>query len=144
MKVLLFLCVLFANSFIFSQEKVEWQVLYNSTTKNIEIVADIADGWHLYSQYINPEIGPIPTQFKFKKNSLVSFTGNVVEQESIKELDESFQEILPYFKDKAIFSQNVIFTNPTEVELIISFMVCNNSVCLPPIEKMFKIKLQNN
>ena len=144
MKVLWLLSVLFANSFLFSQEKVEWKASYNSTTKNIEIVANIADGWHLYSQYINPERGPIPTQFKFKNNTLVSYTGNVVEPESIKELDESFQEILPYFKDKAIFSQNVIFSNPTEVELIINFMVCNNSVCLPPIEKMFKIKLQNN
>ena len=61
MKIFILLLLILTNGFIFSQEKVDWSVQYNKSESNVDIIANIASGWHLYSQHINTEIGPIPT-----------------------------------------------------------------------------------
>jgi thiol:disulfide interchange protein DsbD len=55
--------------FGFSQEKVTWENKYNQKTKSIEMTATIAEGWHLYSQLVENEIGPVPTSFVFSEVS---------------------------------------------------------------------------
>lgn len=138
--IIFFFC--FFNTLLFSQEKVNWILNYNSNTKNIEITADIAEGWHLYSQSINPEIGPIPTQFSFTNNDKIEFIGKVEEPKPIVEFDENFEAMLEFFKGKVLFSQKINLKDATLLELQITFMVCNETMCLPPTDKKLSIEIK--
>jgi hypothetical protein len=141
MRILALFLFLFVNGLLFSQEKVNWMAHYNENSKNIEIVAEILEGWHLYSQNINPEIGPIPTQFKFDKNDSIVLIGKTIEPTSIKKFDENFEATLDFFEGKTVFTQKIELKASTKLELSVTFMVCNETMCLPPIEKIISIEL---
>lgn len=128
----------------FSQEKVTWTNTYNQKTKNIEMTASISEGWHLYSQFVSNEIGPIPTSFKFTENELISFSGKVTEPKPIQEYDENFEATLDFFKDKVMFTQKAVAKQTTVEEIIITYMVCNETMCLPPIDQKFTVEIKSN
>ena len=70
-KLRIFLIVLLLSSFshLFAQQEVSWTI--STDSKTINFIADIEDGWHIYSQYTNPDVGPIPTKFTIKKNNKI-------------------------------------------------------------------------
>ena len=142
MKFLAILFFLILNGFLFSQEKVNWTINYNEKDKNIEVVGDISEGWHLYSQNINPEIGPIPTQFKFVENKLVEIQGEMNEGTPIEKFDENFEAKLTFFEGKSVFKQKINLKASTILDLQVTFMVCNDVMCLPPVEKQLSIELK--
>ena len=142
MKKITLLFVLFFSAISFSQEKVEWKIKFNGVTSNIEITADIAEGWHLYSQHINPEVGPIPTQFKFTQNKSIELIEEIVEGIPIEKFDENFEAKLSFFEGKSIFKQKIRLNAPTVLELHVTFMVCNDVMCLPPVEKQLSIEIK--
>ena len=142
MKILSIFILMIVSTFSFSQEKVNWQIDFNNSLNVIEITADIAQGWHLYSQNINPEVGPIPTQFKFSENKLVELVGKTEEGTPIEKIDENFEAKLTFFEGKSIFKQKINLKASTILELHVTFMVCNDVMCLPPVEKQLSIDLK--
>lgn len=137
------ICVLLSlsTSQLIAQEKVDWTYVYNPVSKTIEAKAVIAEGWHLYSQHIANEIGPIPTSFEFQDNPKVKFVGETVEPESIKEYDPNFESQINFFKDEVTFVQKVKFEEPTEVVGMVRYMVCNDERCMPPVDELFRISI---
>ena len=136
------LIVLLAIGFqSFGQEKVEWDVNYSKENSQIEIIATIAEGWHLYSQYIDNEIGPIPTSFTYEVSDSYTLVGETVEPESIKEYDPNFEGDLNFFKDRVVFIQEVKANKETEVSGVVTFMICNDTMCMPPEDLEFKITI---
>lgn len=133
---------LFLSFQSFGQGKVKWSYEYNSTNDVIELKAVIAEGWHLYSQHINNDIGPIPTEFEFKENPSVKFVGKTNEPESIKEYDQNFEGDLNFFKDEVVFTQKVDVDAPTEVVGTVTYMVCNDVMCMPPKDEIFRITIE--
>lgn len=125
-----------------SQDQVDWNYMYNPRSTQIEITATIANGWHLYSQHIDNEIGPIPTSFQFADNGSVKLIGSTVEPESIKEYDPNFEGELNFFKDAVTFVQKVEVDRPTELTGVVTYMVCNDVMCLPPVDELFKIEVK--
>jgi Disulphide bond corrector protein DsbC len=144
MKLITFLLLGFSNFVGFSQEKVTWSNVYNAKTKNIEMTASIAEGWHLYSQFISNEIGPIPTSFTFTENEFVSIAGKVSEPKAIQEYDENFEATLDFFKNEVMFTQKAVAKQTTVEEIIITYMVCNETMCLPPIDQKFTVEIKAN
>lgn len=142
MKVFLSVLIVFTSLTLFAQEKVVWSYMYNPVDHQILIKAEIADGWHLYSQNVDIEIGPVPTSFEFKENPNVVFLGGVEEPESIKEYDPNFEGELNFFKDEVVFTQKVDVKNPSTVVGTVTFMLCNDTMCLPPVDEIFKIEIQ--
>ncbi len=142
MKLFTFIFFTILTLTTFSQEKVTWENKYNQKTKNIEMTATIAEGWHLYSQLIDNKIGPVPTSFVFTENQSVVFSGKVEEPKPIQEYDENFEATLNFFKDEVMFSQKAIAKQSTTQEIIISYMVCNETMCLPPIDQKFTIEIK--
>jgi len=134
----------FLNFALFSQEKVEWDTHFNSKTKIVEIHAKIADGWHLYSQHVGTDSGPVATQFHFSENKLVKFIGEVEEPKAIEEYDKNFEATLQFFKDEVLFKQKVIVESDTDIELMVTFMLCNDVMCLPPVDKKMFVKIKIN
>jgi thiol:disulfide interchange protein len=117
------------------QDPVKWIFEVQSLgTDEVELVvkAEIEEGWHMYSQEAGD--GPVSTSFTFFENPAFKTLGAVLESETIEEYDPNFETILKYFETTAVFTQRIqLLTNDTTVlKGEFEFMVCNNSMCLPP------------
>jgi len=138
--IFLFLIVS-CSTFLFSQEKVTWSYHYDQDNEELILDAKIADGWHLYSQEINEGIGPVPTSFTFIANASIKLIGTTSEPESIREYDENFEGELNFFKESVSFKQKMKVSSSTSVKGIITYMTCNETMCLPPKDVEFEIEI---
>ena len=104
--------------------------------------AEIEEHWHIYSNTLSGDEGPLPTEFTFEKSNDFELIGGIVEPKPIKEFDKNFQMELLFFDDEVTFTQNVKLNNSTTVKGELTFMVCDDSKCLPPdyIEFSFDLK----
>lgn len=141
MRYVLLVLVMILSGRAFSQDKVKWTVTYNEAEKQIEFRANIADGWHLYSQFIQNDIGPVPTTFVFEENQKVTLAGKVSEPEPIHAYDENFEASLDFFKDQVVFTQKIAPGSKGTLSGYITYMVCNEIMCLPPVDHDFSITL---
>lgn len=137
-RYLLFFC-LAITTIGFSQDKVVWNVSYNAKAGQIELKASISDGWHLYSQFISNDAGPVPTTFVFHEGTTVKFDGKVTEPEAIHAYDENFEASLDFFKDQVIFIQKIVPASKGVVSGYVTYMVCSDIMCLPPVDYEFSI-----
>ncbi len=135
------LCTLSLQAQVNSQDNVTWKVSYNKEKNQIELKAAIAEGWHLYSQFINNDIGPVPTSFSFTENTTVTFVDKVAEPTPIHEYDENFEASLDFFKTEAVFTQKVSKGSKGKVTGIITYMICNDVMCLPPVDVPFEVTI---
>lgn len=111
-------------------------------TYEIHMTATISGDWHLYAQDAGE--GPEPTSFSFTPNPLISFDGNVKEVGNMeKSFDKNFNSVLKYYAKKVDFVQKVKVRSSiaTVVKGTVSFMVCNDRLCLPPREVPFSVKV---
>lgn len=142
MKLQLLLISFLLSSFIsLSQTKIMWNFAYNQESKTVEIQATLADGWHLYSQDVDNEIGPVPTSFTFESNNDLKLIGKVTEPSPIQKYDENFEAMLDFFEGKVVFSQRVSVKESTELKGFVTYMVCNDTQCLPPTDENFTITI---
>ena len=124
-----------------AQNKVSWEYTFNSAEQTIEMTATVADGWHLYSQHVDNEIGPVPTSFMFQENNQIKFIGKVNEPEPIQKYDENFEAMLDFFEGKVVFEQRVSVKGSTAIQGTVTYMVCNETMCLPPVDEHFTIQI---
>jgi thiol:disulfide interchange protein DsbD len=98
------------------------------------IHAEIEEGWHLYSQHLPSDDGPIATEFTFPEEEGFELLGAVKEPKPKHEYDPNFDMELSYFEEEVIFVQRVKRTNAGAKELSgeVYFMVCDAEKCLPP------------
>jgi thiol:disulfide interchange protein DsbD len=106
----------------------------NDGTFDLQMKAEIEKGWHLYSQSLPSDDGPIATEFAFKESSDYELIDKVIEPKAITEYDPNFDMDLNYFKESVVFTQKVKSLNPGELKAIaeVYFMVCDEEKCLPP------------
>lgn len=139
---------IFYNSFGQIYSPVKWSFSSNKIAdKEFELLlkAKIDKGWHLYSQNIPAEDGPIPTSFVFNSDKSFSLLGKVTEPKPFKEYDPNFQIDLFFFKDAVSFRQKVrISGEKAIVKGSLEFMVCDNEKCLPPETVEFEFELKNS
>ncbi len=105
--------------------------------------ATVEKPWHIYSQFTGK--GPIPTKFSFKTNPLVAFDGKVAEIGKLEKVsDPNFKSEVLYFSNSVQFVQTAKLKAKatTTVSGTVEYMVCNDEECLPPVKKLFDIKLQ--
>jgi len=141
MKRFLFLMCLAVSTFGFSQEKVAWNVSYNAAAKQVEFKASIADGWHLYSQFIKNDIGPVPTTFVFNEVPGLKWESGVGEPAAIHEYDENFEASLDFFKNEVIFTRKLAAGSKGVVSGYVTYMICNEIMCMPPVDYEFSITI---
>ncbi|MDA8820151.1 protein-disulfide reductase DsbD family protein [Schleiferiaceae bacterium] len=108
---------------------------------NVVIHAEIAPGWHLYSQNL-ADGGPIPTSFYLDSSSAFAPLGKWTEGEPHVEFDPNFDMDLAFFSESADFS---ILLEPLQSDFIVKgeleFMVCNDEMCLPPTYVDFRTEV---
>lgn len=124
-----------------SQEVVKWDISYSSGEKMVLLNANIQKGWHLYSQHIENNVGPVPTSFSFKSSNDFILKGEVQEPKPIQKYDENFEAMLDFFEKEVTFKQNIDVSNSTVVDITITYMVCNETMCLPPVDQKFKLEI---
>jgi thiol:disulfide interchange protein DsbD len=103
----------------------------------------IEDGWYTYSQFLESEDGPVATAITFSPGSGYKLLGKAKESGGIiKVHDKVFDMNLTKFKHTAIFTQRVEITDPTKpISGYITFMTCNDEMCLPPRDVDFSFKV---
>lgn len=138
---LLFISLLLIGS-CFSQNEIQWEYSYNKADSQLEFKAVLKDGWHVYSQFVAMEFGPVPTNFSFKQNEKVQFINEVIEPTPLVKYDETFEAELSYFEKEVTFAQKIKTKNNTTVEGTLTFMVCNETMCLPPKDQKFSIQIE--
>ncbi len=138
MKKLLSILVFFGYSYIsFSQiyDPVKWSFDVKKNQPNeyeLLFTANIQEHWHIYTQYLNGESGPIPTQFRFNPLKNAQLIGKTSEPKGITEHDPNFDMILTYFENQVVFKQKVTIKNTTVVSGELEYMACDAERCLPP------------
>lgn len=143
MKITLTL-ILFVSTFVLNaQSVVKWSHSFNQKEGTIDIKADIQEGWHLYSQHVSAEIGPVPTSFFFAENGDVKLIGKVNEPKPEREYDENFEGLLDFFKGSVTFQQKVLAKKNTTLTYTVTYMVCDNTMCLPPVDETYSIELES-
>jgi len=141
---LLLCCVLGMSAEI--QKPVTWSYSnkqVSETEFDLVLTANIDNSWHLYSQFIG-EGGPVPTSFKFKPSPDYTLVGKVSESPKPKKIFEKvFEMEVTFFEKKATFTQKVRLKVPaSKIKGTLTFMVCDDSQCLPPEDIDFSFDLK--
>ncbi|MGB0166424.1 MAG: protein-disulfide reductase DsbD domain-containing protein, partial [Luteibaculum sp.] len=67
----------------------------------------IEEGWHLYSQNLPGEDGPIPTSFTFNEQEGLELLGKTQEPKPILKYDPNFLMDLTFFEGEVTFTQKI-------------------------------------
>lgn len=148
MKFLFQVCFSFFGFTAICQEHVNWQadiVDRNERYIPIQVSAEIEPGWHLYSAETPKDAGPIPIGFEIQKNRFVKLKMPFVEKtKAIKKFDANFDSDVYIFEDKFLGEFKVKSKKDTILSMTVTYMICNEVMCLPPIDEMLSIKLDTN
>ena len=93
----------------------------------------LEDTWHLYSADLDPEIGPLPTVFEYKKDPSFELVGDVLQKGIHTEYDSIFEADISYFSEKAEFIQKVkILTDKVRILGTYEYQVCTtvDGICI--------------
>lgn len=150
-KIIFSLGLLFTSLLIHAQifNPVSWStelVPLENGEFELRMLAEIEEGWHLYSQHLPNDDGPIATEFTFKTTDNFQLIGKVEEPKAKTEYDPNFDMDLNYFEKKVTFTQKIKSNVSTAYELAAEayFMVCDAEKCLPPeyVDLEFSIPAQ--
>ena len=144
--ILIYFCLI--GFLIVCQENVQWQAEVsdrNEKLVSIQITAEIEPGWHLYSAQTPKNAGPIPVGFEVQKNRFVKIKEPFVEKtKAIKKFDANFDSDVYIFEDKFQGEFKVKSKNDTILNMTVTYMICNEVMCLPPVDETLSIKLDTN
>ena len=132
-------------------EPVNWDFSKKQISENtyeLTFVADIDEGWAIYSNDIynngvdcDVEICPIPVSFEFNESKgLFNFVGEVFEEDRNKKVsqDPIFLMEVTKFEKQAVFRQTIeIISEDFKVTGYLTFMTCDDTKCLPPTDVEF-------
>ena len=148
MKFLFQVCFSFFGFTAICQEHVHWQaeiVDRNERYIPIQVSAEIEPGWHLYSAETPKDAGPIPICFEIQKNRFVKLKMPFAEKtKPIKRFDVNFDSDVYIFEDKFLGEFKVKSKKDTILSMTVTYMICNEVMCLPPIDETLSIKLDTN
>src|SRR5690349_12376816 len=116
-------------SWTFSSKKISDKVY------ELQMIASIQDGWHLYSQNQPGDAIAVPTSFVFNKNPLVILDGKVKEVGKLEKYnDEKLGVSAHQYSNKVVFVQRVKLKGNAKTNITgkLEFQTCNDQKCLPP------------
>ena len=101
----------------------------------VDVNAELDFTWRIYAVYDVPE-GPSSSKFIIESD-IVNKSGRIIEPEPIEKFDEGFGNITKYHEGTPQFSiplelKDNLPNGTYNVDVIIDYQVCNNSLCYPP------------
>jgi thiol:disulfide interchange protein len=145
MKKIFSVVLLFISLVSFGQTPISWQVNsidLGDNTYEIKIQADLEKGWHLYSQFLKSDEGPLSTYITYETSNF-ELIGKTEEVGVETHMDPVWEMDISFFSDHAIFIQKIKSLNPDSLLFKgnVNFMVCDDSQCLPPENYEFQVNL---
>lgn len=127
------------NAHIMGQDKIQWSFEFNAS-RCLEAKAQIESGWHLYSAYLDPNLGPVPTAIHLEKNKSVKLTDPWIEKgKLVHKFDPSFGAEMAYFENEYAIFAPISIKKPTTLKGELTYMLCDQTRCLPPKSITFEI-----
>lgn len=122
---------------------VKWSVALDMTDDThgaVVMTAKIDAGWHVYSNDVDPDVGPNPLQIDWDKLDGVKLDGRMKPSKTPhKEFDEMFGANLSWWTDEVTLRQNFVVTaSKYAIEGAIRFSTCNDENCIPPTRETFE------
>ena len=139
--LLLTACLLSTALWAQQLDPVKWTYSVNeisSTEAELVFTAKLDAGWHLYSQYTDPN-GPLAIVFDFADAPEYERVGKVKEPKPHEELDEIFGCVVKSFSGTAVFRQRIkrLALSDFTVKGILSYQLCNDGSCIAPEDHDF-------
>lgn len=133
----------------FSQilDPVSWTftVEQNGSEATLISKATLDKGWHIYSQNLESEFGPVPTEFIYDKSDNYSLDGKTIEtKKPTVEFDKNFDMNVAFFSNEITFKQKIKVLSATDFSIkgSVGYMVCDDEKCLPPTDELFEFKVK--
>jgi len=104
---------------------------------DLVVTAKLDNKWHLYSQYLANDDGPIATTFSFKDSlNTYQLIGKTREGKGHTLHDKVFDMVIKFFEKEAVFKQRINLLTDKKLVLNESVysMVCDDANCLPPTD----------
>ncbi|MCX6214007.1 cytochrome c biogenesis protein CcdA [Spirosoma sp.] len=124
--------------------KVDKQPAQVGDVVSIRIQVSIDQNWHVYSNDLDPNIGPLPTTFKFPSSDAYTLVGKVTPVGVQEVYEEVWGAKVRQFENKAVFIQKVKLLKPTATfSGTAEYMSCSSKdgTCLPPAEADFSVAI---
>ncbi|MEE9440124.1 MAG: cytochrome c biogenesis protein CcdA [Saprospiraceae bacterium] len=124
---------------------VTWNITKTKMSDNeymLTYTANIADGWGVYSIYMD-EGGPVPTTITYEKMDGIELVGKATEKGHKKEgkdpLFDEVESVIKFLDDKDyIIEQTIKVKDGSKpVSGYLNYMTCNDKGCLPPTDVDF-------
>jgi hypothetical protein len=143
MKIVLIVAFIFVSSFrLISQNHLKWTFEYDNTTKKIMAYGRIDEHWHVYSTRTKKNAGPIPVTFTFEKNKSAKQKGKPEEAGiPVKLFDPNFESEVFQFENIYIVEVPFKVKSATTIKGVVNYMVCDDKMCLPPIDVPFSVSV---
>jgi|GEM_PF-2924081 len=103
----------------------------------VQFIAEIPAGWHIYSVSMPGNNGPLPTIISIDPNSNgVEAVGKTVESQPKTMYEPAFETKVSYFEKEAVFKQRVRYKEgeSKQIKATVEYMMCTEDQCLPPDE----------
>ncbi|HZF65593.1 MAG TPA: protein-disulfide reductase DsbD domain-containing protein [Chitinophagaceae bacterium] len=145
----LFILIFFfiAGSVAAQQSPVSWTFnskKINANVYEVQLIATIQPGWHLYSQHQPNDAIAQPTSFNFNKNPLLDFDGSIKEIGKLEKYRDAKLDVSAnQYSQKVVFLQKVKVKGKakTNVSGKLEYQTCDDKKCLPPKTINFSIAL---
>lgn len=144
------LLFLFINGAFSSSAQVQDHAKWNYTFEkiddhalNIVLTVKLDSGWHIYSSNMENG-GPQKTIIYIEPSLGVKVLSETIEiGKLIEKFDSSFNLTLRYYPNSVQFKKRIDISNKSTFKLkgSVSYMLCTDTECLPPEEKMFEIDI---
>ena len=148
-KKIIFLLTILVSGFVQAQiaDPVHWKFSTKKTADNeydLILKANIDKGWHMYSQFLESDNGPVATTFNFDKSKDVSLIGKTKESATKSEYDKNFEMNVKYFEHEATFTQHIKLNKEGKLKVkgYLNFMTCEEGRCLPPKDVDFNFEVE--
>lgn len=114
----------------------------SATEAELVFTAKLDAGWHLYSQYTDPN-GPLAIVFEFTPSADYQLIDKVREPKPHEEMDEIFGCVVKSFSGTVVFRQKVkrLSDKDFTVKGIVSYQLCNDGSCIAPEDHDFTFKV---
>ncbi len=127
-------------------DPVKWTYKVNETSATeaeLVFTAKLDAGWHLYSQYTDPN-GPLAIVFTFNDSPDYQRIGKVQEPKPHEEMDDIFQCVVKSFSGTVVFRQKIkrVSEKDFTVKGVVSYQLCNDGSCIAPEDHDFSFNVK--
>jgi thiol:disulfide interchange protein len=128
-------------------DPVKWTFEAESTgdnTADLVFSATIDEGWHIYATELPSDMGPIPTSVTLDESSDFKTVGALKGGKFKTEFDPNFDMDLNFYDSEAVFRLPIERISGADFVATgyLTFMVCNDEMCLPPDDIDLAMKVE--